>query len=308
VRCLPCDRTYCELECSTICGNKYVKLDLEYGVADRLAALFKHFAVAAHTFHAGALCGINSLGNEEGLGQLHLVRSGVVDVFHGNADPVRIEVPSLLLYPRPLPRRFVTDAETGADMVCADLRFEGGTANPLLAGLPEAVYLPLERLPESVPVLTLLFSEASSTKCGRQRILDSLFEVLLVQILRELMEQSVVGTGMLAGMGHQKLRKALVAMHDEPAKSWPLEELAQSAGMSRTVFANTFRDVVGVTPGQYLQTWRIGIAQKLLERGAPLRHIADETGYADEAALSRAFKATTGLSPREWRKLQAPLN
>jgi len=275
-------------------------------MGDRLAALFKHFAVTARTFHAGALCGINSLGTEEGLGQLHLVRTGVVDVFHGSADPVRVEVPSLLLYPRPLPRRFVTDAEIGADMVCADLRFEGGTANPLLTGLPEAVCMPLARLPESIPVLTLLFNEAASTKCGRQRILDSLFEVLLVQILRELMEQRMVSTGMLAGMGHQKLRKALVAIHDDPARSWPLETLAASAGMSRTVFANTFRDIVGVTPGQYLQTWRMGIAQRMLERGTPLRHIVDETGYADEAALSRAFKSTIGLSPRDWRKQRLP--
>jgi transcriptional regulator GlxA family with amidase domain len=133
-------------------------------------------------------------------------------------------------------------------------------------------------------------------------MLDSLFEVLLVQILRELMEQRLVSTGMLAGMGHPKLRKALVAMHDEPAASWSLEQLAATAGMSRTVFANAFRSVVGITPGQYLQTWRMGIAQKLLVRGMPLRHIADATGYADEAALSRAFKAATGCSPRDWRK------
>jgi AraC family transcriptional regulator, alkane utilization regulator len=271
-------------------------------VADRLAVFFKHFGVAARTFHAGALCGINSMGTEEGLGQLHLIRSGVVDVFHGSAEPVHVEVPSLLLYPRPLTRRFITDNLVGADMVCADLQFEGGAANPLLSGLPAAICLPLEKLPESAPVLSLLFREASASKCGRQHMLDSLFEVLLVQILRELMEQRLVSTGMLAGMGHPKLQKALVAMHDEPARSWSLEQLAATAGMSRTAFASTFRSVVGTTPGHYLQSWRVGIAQKLFARGIPLRRIADVAGYADEAALSRAFKATTGRSPRDWRK------
>jgi AraC-like DNA-binding protein len=273
-------------------------------MADRLAALFAHFAVTAHTFHAGALCGINSLGTNEALGQLHLVRAGVVEVFHGNAKPVRVEVPSLLLYPRPVARRFVTDPAVGADMVCADLRFEGGSANPLLAALPEFVFLPLERLAESAPVLALLFAEASNDKCGRQRVLDSLFEVLLVQVLRDLMEQGQVASGMLAGMAHQKLRKALTAMHDKPAQPWSLEDLSSQAGMSRTTFANSFKDVVGVTPGQYLQSWRLGLAQQLVQRGTPMRHVADEVGYADEAALSRAFKAHTGLSPRDWRKRQ----
>jgi AraC-like DNA-binding protein len=273
-------------------------------MADRLAALFAHFAVTAHTFHAGALCGINSLGTDEALGQLHLVRAGVVEVFHGNAEPVRVEVPSLLLYPRPVARRFVTDPAVGADMVCADLRFEGGSANPLLAALPEFVFLPLERLAESAPVLALLFAEASNDKCGRQRVLDSLFEVLLVQVLRDLMEQGQVASGMLAGMAHQKLRKALTAMHDKPAQPWSLDDLSSQAGMSRTTFANSFKDVVGVTPGQYLQSWRLGLAQQLVQRGTPMRHVADEVGYADEAALSRAFKAHTGLSPRDWRKRQ----
>jgi AraC-like DNA-binding protein len=278
---------------------------MEYRSTDRLAALFTHFAVSARTFHVGALCGVNSLGTEEGLGQLHLVRDGRVEVFHRNAQPLRVEEPCLLLYPRPVPRRFVTDASAGADMVCADLRFEGGSANPVLAALPDFMAIPLAQLAESAPVLALLFAEASAHKCGRQKMLDSLFEVLLVQVLRELMEQRQVSSGMLAGMAHPKLRHALTSMHDHPARAWPLEDLAAEAGMSRTTFANSFREVVGVTPGQYLQTWRLGLAQKLVLQGTAMRHVADAVGYADEAALSRAFKAHTGLSPRDWRKRQA---
>lgn len=275
-------------------------------MADRLAPLFTRFAVTAHTFHTGALCGINSLGTAEGLGQLHVVREGVVDVFNRKAKPVRVTAPSLLFYPRPVARRFVTDATTGADMVCADLRFEGGPANPLQAALPEFVLIPLERLAESGPVLALIFAEASGDKCGRQRVLDSLFEVLLVQVLRELMSQGQVASGMLAGLAHPKLRQALTAMHDRPAQPWTLEDLAEEAAMSRTSFANGFKEVVGVTPGQYLQSWRLGLAQQLVLRGTPLRHVADEVGYAGEAALSRAFKAHTGHSPRDWRKQLDP--
>jgi AraC-like DNA-binding protein len=277
---------------------------MEYESADRLAALFTHFAVSARTFHVGALCGINSLGTAIGLGQLHLVRSGRIEVFHQSAQPLCIEVPSLLLYPRPVPRRFVTDAAVGADMVCADLHFDGGSANPVLAALPDFMAIPLDQLGDSAPVLSLLFAEAAAQKCGRQKVLDSLFEVLLVQVLRELMEQRQVNSGMLAGMAHPKLRRALTSMHDHPAQAWSLEGLAAEAGMSRTTFANSFREIVGVTAGQYLQAWRLGLAQKLVQQGAAMRHVADAVGYADEAALSRAFKAHTGLSPRDWRKQQ----
>lgn len=58
---------------------------------------------------------------------------------------------------------------------------------------------------------------------------------------------------------------------------------------------------MGTTPGQYLQGWRVGLAQQALRQGRPLKRIADDVGYGSEAALSRAFKAHTGQSPREWR-------
>jgi AraC family transcriptional regulator, alkane utilization regulator len=61
---------------------------------------------------------------------------------------------------------------------------------------------------------------------------------------------------------------------------------------------------VGLTPGAYLQRWRIGLAQKRLRQGQSLKTIAAEVGYGTEAALSRAFRAQTGSSPRDWRKGQ----
>lgn len=271
-------------------------------MADRLAALFAHFAVRADTFQAGPLCGVNSLDAREGRGQLHLVREGGVEVHHGTGAPLRIDEPSLLLYPRPLSHRFVTDAEHGPRFLCAHMAFEGGASHPIAAALPDWICLPLASVPSCEPVLTLLFAEAEAANCGRQLMLNRLFEVLMIGVLRELMTQGRLDSGMLAGLAHPRLRGALVAMHDHPQRDWPLEALAEAAGLSRTVFANTFREVVGCTPGVYLQRWRIGLVQKGLREGRALKHLADEVGYGGEAALSRAFRAHTGQSPREWRK------
>src|SRR5688572_26630975 len=271
-------------------------------MADRLQALLSHFAVSARTFQAGALCGINSLEGDGPHGQLHLVRSGEVEVRHGTTPKaVHIKVPSLLLYPRPMAHRFITDAGRGADFVCANLSFEGGNANPIAAALPPFVCLPLKQLQGSEAVLELLFSEAIAHYCGRQAMLDRLFEVVLIQVLRQLMEQGKTQVGMLAGLAHPRLRNAIVAMHEEPRKEWSLEDLAQVSGMSRSAFASGFRDAVGVTPGAYLQRWRVGLAQKSLLKGKSLKLIAQDVGYGSEAALSRAFKAQSGKSPREWR-------
>ncbi|WP_312707126.1 AraC family transcriptional regulator [Stenotrophomonas sp.] len=269
-------------------------------MVDRLAILLDRFAVTASVFHAGALCGINTLQGEDEVGQLHLVRRGPLQVSHGQ-QTLQIDAPSLLLYPRPMPHRFHTDPQHGADMACANLSFEGGRLNPISAALPDVLCMPLADLHGGGTALDLLFEEAFEQRCGRAAMVNRLFEVVMIQVLRQLMESGDMRGGLFAGLGHPRLRLALVAMHEAPAQAWTLETLADVAGMSRSVFAASFRQAMGTTPGHYLQGWRVGLAQQALRQGRPLKIIADEVGYGSEAALSRAFKAHTGQSPRQWR-------
>ena len=269
-------------------------------MADRLAALMAHFPVSAQVFNAGALCGINSLESKGDLGQLHLVRSGAVQVQYDRRQ-LQVERPSLLLFARPLSHRFITDPERGADMVCANLLFEGGASNPIASALPQVVCLRLDDIDGAEPVLSLLFEEAFEQRCGRVALVERLFEVVIIQVLRQLMERGEVQGGLLSGLSHPRLRNALVAMHEAPAQDWTLDDLAAVAGMSRSVFAATFRETIGSTPGHYLQCWRVRLAQQALCRGRPLKVIATEVGYGSEAALSRAFKAVSGQSPRKWK-------
>lgn len=270
-------------------------------MADRLAALMTHFPMRAQVFNTGPLCGINTLQSDGAHGQLHLVRRGEVEVRYGR-ETLHVTQPSLLLFPRPLTHRFITAPGCEVDMVCANLAFEGGTSNPIASALADLVCLPLDQVWGAEPVLSLLFEEAFEQRCGRVALVERLLEVVMIQVLRQLMESGEVNGGLLTGLAHPRLRNALVAMHETPAKEWTLEELAGVAGMSRSVFATTFRETVGVTPGQYLQGWRVRLTQKALRRGRPLKMIATEVGYGSEAALSRAFRAQTGLSPRGWKK------
>lgn len=128
-------------------------------MVDQLAALLDHFSVTAQVFHAGTLCGSHLLQAQGGTGQLHLIRRGPLTVTHGS-NRLRIDRPSLLLYPRPLAHRFESDAVQGADMACANLSFAGGVNNSICEALPEVVCLPLDDIPDASPVLALLFDEA----------------------------------------------------------------------------------------------------------------------------------------------------
>lgn len=278
---------------------------------DRLQGLLQRFSVSAQMFHSGPLCGINDF-EENGQGQLHLVRRGPVEVRHAG-EVHHVTEPSLLFYPRPLAHRFISDPDTGADMACANLAFGGvasarvsGDGNPISRALPAFTCLPLAELRGAQAVLELLFDEAFAQRCGRQAVVDRLFDVVLVLLLRHLLDSGHIQEGPLAGLGHPQLAKALVALHDEPAKPWTLESLAAQAGMSRSRFAEVFAEVVGQPPASYLTGYRITLAQDALVRGERLERIAQSVGYGSAAALSRAFTATCGVSPREWRDSRAP--
>jgi AraC-like DNA-binding protein len=97
-----------------------------------------------------------------------------------------------------------------------------------------------------------------------------------------------------------RLKKAITAIHEQPEHAWSLKELAHLAGMSRARFALHFRQVVGVTPFEYLSDWRIGVAQTMLRKGESLKLIAPSVGYTSSTALTRVFAQKLGLSHTEW--------
>jgi len=58
-----------------------------------------------------------------------------------------------------------------------------------------------------------------------------------------------------------------------------------------------------LAPGEYVQNTRIAAAKKLILKDKPMSIICFEVGYEDASGFSRAFKKNTGMTPREWKKL-----
>ena len=274
---------------------------------DRLSSLLERFRVRAHLFHAGPLCGVTHFDAQPGRGFLHVLRRGEMALTHraksGAPRRIRLREPSLLFYPRPLAHDFHNAPEEGSDFVCAALDFDGGPGNPLLQALPPLVVLPLSQVDGLGHSLALLFAETDRMRCGARLLADRLFEVVLIQLLRWLLdhpEEAGMPTGLITGLSEPRLARALSALHEHPGKPWSLERMAERAGMSRSAFAAGFKAAVGQTPADYLAHWRLMLAQAQLRQGRSIKAIADELGYANPSALSRLFTQKIGRSPRHW--------
>lgn len=274
---------------------------------DRLSGMLERFRVQAHLHHSGALCGINHFDAGAGYGYLHVLRRGQLEVSHPGARDVapslRFDEPTLLFYPRPYTHRFHNPPTEGSDFTCARLNFDGGPYNPLARALPSLIALPLARVSGLGLALELLFAETDGVRCGQRLLVDRIFEVIVSQLLRWLLDhpqEAGVRPGFITGLSEPRLARALVAMHDTPGEPWSVQRMAEHAGMSRTAFAIMFREVVGQTPAHYLNDWRIALAQSGLRTGKPIKVLTEELGYANPSALSRAFAAKVGMSPRDW--------
>ncbi len=287
-------------------ASKLAGVDMPEAV-DRLSALLDRFHVRASLFHAGPLCGRTTFDAQPDRAFLHVLRRGRLQIEHparaGAPRRVIVEEPTLLLYPRAVHHTFVNPPRDGSDFTCATLHFDGGDRNPIVAALPAMLQVPLDAVQGLRPALDLLFTETDNMRCGSRLLADRLFEVVLIQLLRWVIDhphEVGVSRGLVMGLSDPRLSRALVALHTAPQDNWTLARMAASAGMSRSAFAETFRAVTGTTPSAYLTDWRLTLASSLLRAGKPQKLVAAELGFSTASSLSRAFKQRFGAAPREW--------
>jgi transcriptional regulator GlxA family with amidase domain len=145
--------------------------------------------------------------------------------------------------------------------------------------------------------------QADISDSGSKGVLSKLCATLFAETLRRYVARSPLQQrGWLAGVLDPEIGKVLTLMHRQPGAPWTIAELAQQAGMSRSVLAARFRECLGEPPLTYLTRWRLQLAARLLSKTShSVAHIACEVGYESEAAFNRAFKRQYGEPPARYR-------
>lgn len=98
---------------------------------------------------------------------------------------------------------------------------------------------------------------------------------------------------------------AATVRHIQASFGEPLrvDALAAMAGLSTYQFEERMKKIFQLTAGQFITKTRIDAACDLLEHSSrPLAEIALDCGFCDQSAFSRQFKATTGVTPTQFRR------
>ncbi len=243
------------------------------------------------------------------------------------ADPVHVAAGDCFLLPRGLPFCLLTDLSIPpvdfqafvAQRAAAGLDWDDGPGARYFAGghftlAGEHAGMLLDSLPPIVHIrseadraamrwsLERMQAELLDPQPGSSLIAMQLAYSMLIQALRlHLMEAAEGKTGWLFALADRQMRDALGHIHDNPGHSWTLAALAQQVGMSRSVFAQRFRQTVGTTPLEYLTRWRMLLAAERLRTSAEaVSAIAGALGYRSESAFGKAFRKVMRASPRQY--------
>jgi len=180
------------------------------------------------------------------------------------------------------------------------LAFGSPDAALLMALLPELVHVRGQK--RLATIVQLIRGEALDDRPAREMVLERLLQVLLIEALRSASD-TAASPGLLRGMADARLAVALRRMHERTERDWTVEQLANEAALSRSVFFARFRKAVGLSPMAYLIAWRMALAKSLLRRHeGGIKEIAERVGYASASAFSVAFTRFVGMPPTHYAR------
>lgn len=198
------------------------------------------------------------------------------------------------------------DSAASTQMVCGHFTFRAGADHPLLRALPDHLLITSglrARYPWLDEVLRLIVGRIFADQGESTAAVTRLSEVVFIESIRACADQSPSLSGIFGALKDPQIGRALALMHEQPEAPWTVDKLASAVAMSRSRFADRFRELAGCGPMTYLSDWRLQKALGLLSSSqTSVQEIAVKTGYQSPAAFTRAFSQKLGRSPTDYRR------
>lgn len=232
--------------------------------------------------------------------QSHVMSSG---------DNARVTAFEDLLKNRPSDL-FVEHGDNTTDMICGVFLLANIRNNPLIDALPSIIQADVSGKNGSKTLSLLAQLLAEQVDDDRRFTNDMsarVLEMLCAEAIRVYLEKDGSSRpGWFAGLSDPKIGAALNHIHSQPESRLTVSLLARDVGMSTSRFAARFRQTLGISPMNYVTSWRMNIASRLLtETRLNTETIARKVGYDSPPAFSRAFAKHYNTPPARWRRRHA---
>ena len=104
--------------------------------------------------------------------------------------------------------------------------------------------------------------------------------------------------------GNQYVKKAVSFIQSNYCNPIKVTDVADYVCIYRSYLYTLFQNYLGMSPQQFLTTFRITKARELLDSTSyPVESIALSCGYNDAMVFAKAFRAMKGMSPSQYRRM-----
>lgn len=157
-------------------------------------------------------------------------------------------------------------------------------------------------LDEDITQSGIQLKEALQSDLGSQVMFESFARVFLTKlILKYGLQQEEYDFSKSFTAAHYKQVLDYIAINY--GNNILLEDMAAQADLSTSHFSRLFKQTIGQSPYQFLMSYRIEQAKKMLDNPHALMvDIAIEWGFSDQAHFSRVFKKIEGVTPKKYRR------
>jgi AraC family transcriptional regulator len=156
--------------------------------------------------------------------------------------------------------------------------------------------------PQVEAMATMLLAELQHHQPGGALYLDSLANVLAVQLLRNHSSSQPQLPNYEGGLPPYHLNRVLDYIDAKLTEDIKLADLGQLLSMSPFHFSRLFKQSMGISPHQYVIQQRVERAKRLLQQtNQPIIDIALACGFNSHSHLSKQFRQVTGLTPKAYR-------
>lgn len=135
-----------------------------------------------------------------------------------------------------------------------------------------------------------------------QRYAESLFNALLMHLLRDYCHKETRFEQTSKGLPSHKLKQALQYIHHNLDGNIKIKDIATLLGISQYYFCRLFRESTGIAPYRYVIQQRVFKAKVLIkEDDLSLSDIAVECGFSSQSQMTQHFRKVEGVTPKVYR-------
>lgn len=260
----------------------------------------------------------------ESLLEFHLRLTGNLTLSTHRTDPVQVEGPSLLVWNQP--EGIDCGAEVEPDTAVKSISIFCRPSFIINNLLEDSNVIPLHLakfiLNDSGSVnycqlpLTpdLIDAAAKLVEADRERYKGPLWLIhgaaktmeLLCMIISVFESLSTAADESYNESDLERFRQArdIVAKEFDPTPT--IKQVAHRVGTNETKLKTGFKALFGVTVHEYRHHLRMQRATQLLSQGnLSIGLVAEQVGYQHQTTFTRAFKAYSGISPKDYRKVRS---